>query len=72
VAQVQFEKDSDRLRRMTNWRSRSLGAEQEAVRRVIFAREEEAKAEQALLAIEANTRDLAQKLDQLISMKDGN
>ncbi len=69
AAQVQFEKDSDRLRRMTNWRSRSLGAEQEAVRRVIFAREEEAKAEQALLKIAANTEGLREMLETLLTSK---
>jgi hypothetical protein len=69
AAQVQFEKDSDRLRRMTNWRSRSLGAEQEAVRRVIFAREEERQAEQALLKIAANTEGLKEMLETLLTSK---
>lgn len=67
AARAQFEKDSDRLRRMTNWRSRTLSDEQEAVRRVIFARQEEQEAEQALRNIDRNTAELAEMLERLLT-----
>lgn len=69
VAQKQFDKDADSLRRRTGWRSRSLDAEQEAVRRVIFAREEEAKAREALVKIEHNTAGLKEMLETLLTAK---
>jgi len=69
AAQKQFEKDSSRLQGQTNWRSRNLSDGDEIVRRVIFAREEESAAREALVAIERNTRDLAAKIDYLMAMK---
>lgn len=69
AAQKQFAKDSDSLRRRTGWRTRELGAEQEAVRRVIFAREEEAKAREALVKIEQNTAGLKEMLETLLTSK---
>lgn len=69
AAQEQFAKDAARLQNRYQWRTTKLGDQEEVVRRVIFAREEEQAARQALLQIEANTRGLAEKLDQLLKFK---
>ena len=44
-AQVQFEKDLDRLKYRRDWRTATLSDDDEVVRRVAFAREEKAAAE---------------------------
>jgi hypothetical protein len=68
-ARKQFEKDSTRLTRQTGWRTRTLGAEQEAVRRVIFAREEEKNAERTLELIAESTAATTKLLEELLAMK---
>jgi hypothetical protein len=72
-AEVQFEKDLDRLaRRKSDWRTaKGLSVDDEATRRLGLAKEEERNAQKALTQIEANTRDLDKKLDELLSMKGG-
>ena len=67
AAQKQFEKDFAKLKdRRRDWRK----AENLSVRRVALAKEEKAAAEKHLAEIEKNTADLAEKLDNLISMKE--
>ena len=68
-ARKQFERDSDRLRRQTGWRTAKLSDEQEAVRRVLFAREEERAAQVALDAIAAATEKTNILLEELLAMK---
>jgi hypothetical protein len=72
-AEVQFEKDLDRLaRRKGDWRTaKGLSVDDEATRRLGVAKEEERNAQKALTQIEENTRDLSEKLDELLSMKGG-
>ena len=72
-AEVQFEKDLDRLaRRKGDWRTaKGLSVDDEATRRLGVAKEEERNAQKALTQIEENTRDLSKKLDELLSMKGG-
>jgi len=72
-AEVQFEKDLDRLsRRKGDWRTaKGLSVDDEATRRLGLAKEEERNAQKALTQIEENTRDLSEKLDELLSMKGG-
>ncbi|MBQ7190191.1 MAG: hypothetical protein IJR99_12325, partial [Kiritimatiellae bacterium] len=73
----QWEKDFKRLQsrfRGDTWKNVEIGklsAEEEAVRQVALAKEEQQAAQKALDAIEQNTRDLAAKLDELLSMKEG-
>lgn len=76
-AERRFEKDFERLRAKASgrfdWRTVEMGklsAEEEAVRQVALAKEEQQAAQKALDAIEQNTRDLAEKLDELMSMKE--
>jgi hypothetical protein len=69
AAQVQFRKDAERLQGKFQWRTSNLSDEEEIVRRVLFAREEEAAARQALLQIEQNTRDLAAKVEALMALR---
>jgi hypothetical protein len=69
AAQVQFQKDAERLQGKFQWRTSNLSDEEEIVRRVLFAREEEAAARQALLQIEQNTRDLAAKVEALMALR---
>jgi len=72
AAQKQFDKDFDKLNDRRDWRTTDrLSEREESVRRVALSREEEKRAEAALVAIEANTKDLAKKLDELLSMKGG-
>ena len=72
AAQKQFDKDFDKLNDRRDWRTTDrLSEREESVRRVALSREEEKRAEAALIAIEANTKDLAKKLDELLSMKGG-
>ena len=72
AAQKQFEKDFAKLKdRRRDWRkAETLSVDDEAVRRVALAKEEKAAAEKHLAEIEKNTADLAEKLDNLISMKE--
>ena len=72
-----FDKDFERLRNKWRthggWRDAEVGklsAEEEAVRQVALAKEEQAAAQKALDAIEENTRDLAEKLDELLTAKE--
>jgi len=79
-AEKRFEKDFERLQHKTfwgtnarSWRDVEIGkmsAEDEAVRQVALAKEEEQAAQKALDAIEKNTHDLAAKLDELLTMKE--
>lgn len=70
AAEKQFAKDAQRLQRRANWQTRQdLSPEQESVRRVIVARAEEKAAEQALVKIEGNTREIAEKITALMRMK---
>lgn len=73
AAEKQFKSDFSRLQsRRSDWRSAAnLSLEDEAVRRVGVAREEERAAAENLRAIEENTRELAAKLDELLTMKGG-
>lgn len=73
AAEVQWQKDFDRLKTWRrDWRTAefgSLSAADEAVRQVAFAKEEKAAADRAVIETAENTRDLAEKLDELIQMK---
>ena len=73
AAEVQWQKDFDRLKSFRrDWRTAdfgSLSAADEAVRQVAFAKEEKAAADRAVLETAENTRDLAEKLDELLHMK---
>lgn len=72
AAQKQFEKDFAKLKdKRRDWRtSDRLTLDEEAVRRVGLAREAEAEAQKRLDEIAENTRDLAEKLDELLTMED--
>lgn len=71
-AEKTFSKEFSRLQSRSDWRTaKNLSLDSEAVRRVGVAREEEKLAQKALVGIEKNTADLAEKLDELISMKGG-
>ena len=73
AAEVQWQKDFDRLKTWRrDWRTAefgSLSASDEAVRQVAFAKEEKAAADRAVIETAENTRDLAEKLDELIAAK---
>ncbi len=76
-AEKQWEKDFEKLKSRArgnyDWRTVDVGelsAHDEAVRQVALAKEEEAAAQKALDEIAENTRDLAGKLDELLSMKE--
>ena len=73
-AEKQWEKDFARLQsRHRDWESVDVGkltAAEEATRQVALARQEEQAAQKALDEIAGNTRDLAEKLDELLSMKE--
>lgn len=75
AAEVQWQKDFERLKTWRrDWRTAdfgSLSAADEAVRQVAFAKEEKAAADRAVIETAENTRDLAEKLDELIGMKGG-
>jgi len=70
-ARKQFEKDFEKLKdRRRDWRTaENLSVDDEAVRRVALAREEKEQAEKHLAEIEKNTAGLAEKLDNLLTMK---
>ena len=64
AAQAQFEKDFERLRFRRDWReAKDLSLDQEAVRRVALAREEEASAQRAAAETAENTRRAAEALE---------
>jgi hypothetical protein len=73
AALKQFEKDFEKLKsRHRDWReAENLSVDDEAVRRVALAREEKQNAERHLSEIERNTAELAEKLEELLSMKGG-
>lgn len=66
-AEKQFEKDFDRLRsRRRDWRTaENLSVDDEAVRRLALAKEEEKAATKYLADIEANTRALAEAVEAM-------
>ncbi len=66
AAQAQFEKDFEKLRYRRDWReAKDLSLDQEAVRRVALAREEEASAQRAVEETAENTRRAAQALEDI-------
>jgi hypothetical protein len=71
AARKQFEKDFERLKdRRRDWRTaENLSVDDEAVRRVGLAREEKERAEQYAKETAENTRELAEKLDELLQVK---
>lgn len=73
AAEVQWKKDFERLKTWRrDWRTAEFGslfAADEAVRQVAFAKEEKAAADRAVIETAENTRDLAEKLDELIAAK---
>lgn len=73
MAEAQWEKDFERLKfRRRDWRTAefgSLSASDEAVRQVAFAKEEKAAADRAVIETAENTRNLAEKLDELLQIK---
>lgn len=73
AAEVRWQKDFERLKTWRrDWRTAefgSLSAADEAVRQVAFAKEEKAAADRAVIETAENTRNLAEKIDELISMK---
>ncbi len=77
AAEKQWEKDFKRLQsrfRGDTWKNVDIGklsAEEEAVRQVALAKEEQAAAQKALDEIAENTRGLAEKLDELLTAKEG-
>lgn len=73
VAEKQFQSDFSRLQsRRSDWRSAvNLSLDDEAVKRVGLAREQERRASEDLRTIAENTRDLAKKLDELLTLKEG-
>lgn len=75
AAEVQWQKDFDRLRfKHRDWRDMefgSLSAADEAVRQVALAKEEKAEADRAVIETAENTRDLAEKIDELLQVKGG-
>jgi len=68
-AEKRFQRDAASLTSRTGWRTRTLDADQEAVRRVVLAREEERRSEAALVAIEQNTAGLKDMLQMLLTSK---
>lgn len=76
AAEKQFEKDFERLKRKygsTGWRDMEMGklsVEDEATRQVALAKENEQQAAKALDEIAENTRELAEKLDELLTAKE--
>ena len=66
AAQAQFEKDFDRLRFRRDWReAKNLSLDQEAVRRVALAKEDEAAAEKAAIETAADARRAADSLEAI-------
>ena len=73
AAEVQWQKDFERLKTWRrDWRTAefgSLSASDEAVRQVAFAKEEKAAADRAVIETAENTRNLADKIEELLCMK---
>lgn len=72
AAQKQFDKDFAKLKdRRRDWRTAdNLSLDDEAVRRVGLAREAEAEAQKRLDEIAENTRELADKIEELLTMEE--
>lgn len=69
-AEKQYAKDFDRLNNRSDWRTtKRLTDSEESVRRVALAREEQTKAQQALIAIEEHTAGLESMLKKLLTAK---
>ena len=70
---TQWQKDFERLKTWRrDWRTAefgSLSASDEAVRQVAFAKEEKAAADRAVIETAENTRNLAEKMEELIAAK---
>jgi hypothetical protein len=64
-AQQKFEKDAERLQQQADWRTKRLGAKDEATRRMILAQEEKDKADAALNDIRKHVANLDQIKDDL-------
>jgi len=70
AAEKQYAKDFDKLNDRSDWRTtKRLTDSEESVRRVALAREEQDRAQQALLAIEKNTAGLESMLKRLLTSK---
>ena len=70
TAEKQYAKDLDRLDNRSDWRTtKRLTDSEESVRRVAIAREEQDRAQKALLAIEKNTAGLEGMLKKLLTAK---
>ncbi len=68
-ARRQYEKDFEKLSFRRDWRTaKNLSVDQEAVRRVALAKEEEAAAQKAVLETAENTRRSAEALEGLVAM----
>jgi len=73
-AEEQFAREEARLQKMGDWRTKKLSAKDEAVRRMIFAKEEEAAAVDNLKNIERHVAQLDQirkNLDKLLQAAGG-
>lgn len=72
-AEMQWQKDFDRLKSFRkDWRTVEFGklsAADESVRQVALAKEAKAEADKAVIETAENTRELANKLDELLMMK---
>ena len=73
MAEQQWAKDFEKLKsRHRDWRDIEFGklsASDEAVRQVALAKEEKAAADRAVIETAENTRELADKLDELLQVK---
>lgn len=73
LAEAQWEKDFERLKfKHRDWREIEFGklsAADESVRQVALAKEEKEAADRAVIETAENTRQLADKLDELLSVK---
>lgn len=69
-AEKQYEKDFDRLNNRSDWRTtKRVTDSEESVRRVALAREEQTRAQQALIAIEQHTAGLEDLLKNLLTSR---
>ena len=73
LAEAQWEKDFERLKfKHRDWREIEFGklsAADESVRQVALAKEEKEAADRAVIETAENTRQLAEKLDELLQVK---
>ena len=66
AAERQFEQDFDRLRFRRDWReATNLSLDQEAVRRVALAREEEEAAQKAVTSIDQKMSEVVEELRKM-------